>query len=119
MRHIRALDEFDDLHIEILEFLRTQADACTFPTFEAIGDAVHIAQEAHNEELLPALDRLASGYGFIHRGWNMTSIATSLVGTRNLSPEAIARKCEHTITDAGRQFLISLGEADGGRNASS
>lgn len=105
MQHIRALEEFSDLHIEILQFLAQQAEAEVTPSYAAIGDTVDIPADHRDAELIPALDRLASGYGFITRAWG--GKAVPLI-TTNLSVEGIARKCEHTITDAGRRFLDAL-----------
>jgi hypothetical protein len=105
MRHIRALEEFSDMHIEILQFLVEQARGGVLPTYAAIGDVVEIPADRRDAELLSALDRLASGYGFIKRAWGGEGAP---LFTKNLSVEGIARKCEHTITDAGRRFLDAL-----------
>jgi hypothetical protein len=110
MALIRALDEFDDLHINVLAFLKNTGDRC--PSFTEIGDALGIQKEDRDGLLIPAIDRLASGYGFIKRGWEMSSAKNSgnPLGTKNLSPEGIARKCEHKITSLGIAFLNSIGE---------
>jgi hypothetical protein len=110
MRHIRALEEFSDLHIEILQFLDAQAKAGVYPSYGAIGDAVDIPIDDRNAQLVPALDRLASGYGFIKRAWGMSTGEGAPLITTNLSVEGIARKCEHTITEAGRRFLDAISD---------
>jgi hypothetical protein len=110
MRHIRALEEFSDLHIEILQFLDTQTKAGMYPSYVAIGDAVDIPTEDRDAQLVPALDRLVSGYGFIKRAWGMSTGEGTLLLSGNLSVEGIARKCEHTITEAGRRFLDAISD---------
>jgi hypothetical protein len=108
MRHIRALEEFSDLHIGILQFLAKQAETGVTPKYVAIGEVMEMPPEQQDAELVPALDRLASGYGFIKRAWDMSTGKGVPLITTNLSVEGIARKCEHTITDAGRRFLDAL-----------
>jgi hypothetical protein len=107
MQHIRALDEFSSLHIEILQFLARQSEGA-FPSYSAIGDAVDVSAEHRDTVLIPALDRLASGYGYIKRAWGMSTGEGAPLISTNLSVEGIARKCEHTITEAGRRFLDAL-----------
>ena len=68
-RFMQALEEFDELHIGILSFLRQNDDAGTRVSYAAIGDALCVPEEERDERLGPALDRLASGYGFLRRGW--------------------------------------------------
>jgi hypothetical protein len=60
-------------HVEILQFLAEQAKAGIFPPYSAIGDAVDISPEQRDAELVPALDRLPSGYGFIKRAWELST----------------------------------------------
>lgn len=108
VRFLAALDEFDDLHVAILKYLAVEADAGRFPSFAAIGDAIAIPTKKRGELLLPALDKLASGYGFIRRAWDMSSGKGMVLFTKNLSPEGVAKKCEHTITDAGKRFLAAV-----------
>jgi hypothetical protein len=110
MSHIMALEEFSDLHIEILKFVAGQANSNNFPSYAAIGDAVDISHDRRDADLVPALDRLASGYGYIKRAWDMKSGGGGLLRSTNLSTEGIARNCDHTITDAGRRFLAAIAE---------
>jgi len=107
MQHIRALDEFSSLHIEILQFLAKRTEG-EYPGYSAIGDAVDVPPEDRDTVLVPALDRFSSGYGYIKRAWGMAKGEGSVLFTKNLSVEGIARKCEHTITEAGRRFLDAL-----------
>ncbi len=108
MVFIRALDEFEEFHISLLLFLKDAGDK--FPSFTNIGEALGVLVEDRDKILVPALDRLASGYGFIKRAWGMSNKDGKLVAlaTQNLSQEGIARKCEHTITPLGISFLDSI-----------
>jgi hypothetical protein len=103
-----ALDEFDELHFEILKHISKEAEAGRFPSFAAIGDTLGIPPDKRDEVLIPAIDKLASGYGFVRRAWGMSSGEGGILFSRNLSPEGIARGCDHTITDAGRRFLQAI-----------
>lgn len=107
MSFVRALDEFDDLHIDILHMLRS-VDNEKYPTYVEIGDHLRILEQDRDRILIPALDRLASGYGFIKRAWGMQKQEGAVLFTQNLSPEGIARKCEHTLTETGSRFLVAI-----------
>lgn len=104
MTFVRALDEFDEIHIKILVFLKNAGRK--HPAFQDIGLYLEIREGDYELLLLPALDRLASGYGFIKRCWKDTG--PKLLNTQNFSPEGIARKCEHIVTEAGSEFLNSI-----------
>ena len=108
MRFVRALDELDETHVGILAFLAQQADEGRYPNYPEVGDAVGIAENERDEVLLPALDTLASGHGFIRRAWGLASGQAGVLISETLSVEGIARNCEHTITEAGRRFLEAV-----------
>jgi hypothetical protein len=108
MNFIRALDEMEETHIRVLAYLRQQADSNGPPSFAEIGNAAAIPDDERDQRLLPALNTLASDYGFIRRAWGISSGEGHILSTKNLSPEGIARKCEHTITTIGRRFLDSV-----------
>lgn len=112
-RFLAALDDFDELHIAILKYVASETDAGRFPSYVAIGEAMAIPTGNLDEILLPAMEKLTSGYGFVRRAWDMSSGEGKILFTKNLSPEGIARKCEHTITDAGRRFLAAVAIEDG------
>ena len=104
MQFVRALDELDELHIELLDYLEKQAVAERMPGFDEIAGQLRIPGEQRGELLIPALNTLASSYGFIRRGWGK-GVPLS---RGNLNPEGIARGCEHAVTDAGRRFLQAV-----------
>lgn len=104
LRFVKALDECDELHLGILTFLASEPDAKHMPTYAQIGDSMRLPVEQRDEQLIPALDTLASSFGFIQRGWS----TSGMLMTNGLSPEGIARKCEHTITESGRRFLRAV-----------
>lgn len=108
MAFIRALDEFDEVHIKILLFLKDAGDK--YPNFTEIGEALGILADDRSKILVPALDKLASGYGFVRRAWGMSNkkIRGKLLSPQNLSSEGIARKCDHAITKLGISFLDSV-----------
>ena len=106
MRFVRGLDELDELHINILAFLAGQGEGT--PSYMEIGEKMGVAENERDQRLLPALNLLASAFGFIRRGWDMSSGKGAILFTQNLSPEGIARKCEHTITEMGRRFLRAV-----------
>jgi len=108
MQFVRALDELDELHIELLDYLEKQAVAERMPGFDEIAGQLRIPGEQRGELLVPALNTLASSYGFIRRGWGLSSGQSAVLFSRNLSPEGIARGCEHAVTDAGRRFLQAV-----------
>jgi len=107
MAFIRALDEFEEIHIGILMFLKNAGDK--FPSFTDIGEALGVLVEDRDNVLVPALDRLASGYRFIRRACGMSNKeGVKVLSSKNLSPEGIAKKCEHAITKFGISFLDSV-----------
>jgi len=110
IKFIRALDEFDEIHIQILKFLNITTIE-EFPNYECLAKKV-LGNKLDNEErdaiLLPALDRLATGYGFIKRAWGMSDQKGNILISKNLSVEGIARKCEHVITNPGKRFLEAI-----------
>lgn len=107
MRFVRALDEFDDIHINILMLLSSN-EKCF--GYSEIGEKLDIPQDKWHFLLLPPLEQLASKYGFIKRGWNLSDPQNvgPVLRTTHLSPEGIARKCEHTISPMGNAFLSSI-----------
>ena len=119
MRFVRALDELDELHIAILRFLAEESEGNRTPSYAQIGDATSVAENERDQRLLPSLNLLASDFGFIRRGWDMSSGTSKLLSSANLSPEGIARKCEHTITEMGLRFLraVSLPSESGNAKA--
>jgi len=108
MRHVRAVEEFEEHHIAILSLLCSSADEQEFPSYADIGDALNLAVEHRDEVLIPAINALVAKYGFVKRSWGMSDGSSFPLLTKNLSPEGIARKCQHHITDAGHRFLRSL-----------
>jgi len=124
LRYLRALEQFSDLHIDALRFLADQKAKLNCPSFKEIADHLGVTGSDQSETLLPALNELVSEYGFVKRAWNMTWNAktgkfeqigqptpnTRLITTKNLSPEGIARTCNHVITDAGTRFLVAIQE---------
>ncbi len=112
MRFVRALDELDELHVRILAYLAEQKDADKTPEYAEIGEVAGVPEDERDQHLLPALNTLASSYGFIRRAWGMSSGEGSILFSKNLSPEGIARKCEHLITDVGIRFLRAISLSD-------
>jgi hypothetical protein len=58
--------------------------------------------------LLSALNILAGSFGFIRRDWSLSGRGGHLLSSSGFSPEGIARKCGHAITEPGRRFLQSV-----------
>jgi hypothetical protein len=111
---LRAADELDPTHIQILNFLqeRNARDPIASVTYKEIGTAVfhdiaHLPNQGHlgDAVLTPALNVLAGSYGFIERGWPEGG---GMLHTSHLSPEGIARGCRHQITAIGLRFLDFL-----------
>jgi len=116
LRHVRALEQFSDDHISILKFLEVAKVNRICPTYKAIAKELKVPSDQEDERLLPALNDLASVFGFIKRAKGMTLDTSQekkgkLLMNTNLSPEGVARGCNHTITDAGHRFLKLLSES--------
>jgi hypothetical protein len=106
---LRALDDFSEIHIHVLRLLAAAGE--DGPHFRAIRESVTAEQaceEDQDSQLIPVLESLASDYRFIQRGIGMISGSGRPLNSHNLSPENIAKNCEHRITAAGRRFLQFL-----------
>ncbi len=112
MHFVRALDALDELHIRILVYLSAEAESSKYPSYQQIAEAMQIPKGERAAQLIPALDSLASSFGFIRRAWGMSTREGKILLSTHLSPEGIARGCEHTITDMGRRFLRAVVLAD-------
>ena len=89
----------------LLKAVERECDRIT----ERIAAGTQVAADQRDQRLIPALDVLASSYGFIRREWWMSSGKKGTwLWTRGLGPEETARACEHTITDLGRRFLQAV-----------
>lgn len=94
---LQALDEFSDLHINILKFLDKQNE---YIATSKIEKELKIANAYM--DLLPALSALAGKFGFILRTWGP---ANYFLSTENLSPENIGYGCNCKVTSLGREFI--------------
>lgn len=104
---LRALDEFNDIHIRVLALLRDHQGK-DFPSYTVIADHLFSSgadKPEMNSILVPAMEQLASGYGFVYRGWELSGGGGHILTSTRLSPENIAKKCEHEITPLGLRFL--------------
>lgn len=112
MKFVEAIESFDDIHIEILKYINKASSEYFIPSYSEIGEKIlgnDFSEEEKDAILLPAIDKLATGYGFIRRAWNLSKKEKGAVlFSDNLSVEGIARKCEHIITEPGKRFLLSL-----------
>ncbi|MBN1912225.1 MAG: hypothetical protein JW818_21065 [Pirellulales bacterium] len=105
MAFVRALDEMEELHIQVLVHLKVKKAQNETPSFSAISSELGISHDDFNSRLLPALETLCTNYGFVRRAWGMSSGEGGVLFSRNLSPEGIARGCEHELTELGDRFL--------------
>jgi hypothetical protein len=109
VRFVRALDEFDELHIRVLRTI-AQNIFVSYNDLPALVGLADVTDEERDGLLIPVLDRLATGYGFVSRGWGLSGGGSHLVGSGKLSQEGIARKCEHIASELGLAFLRAVSE---------
>ena len=86
-------------------------------SYSDLRDAVADSQLTDVEKdslMIPILETLAAQFGFMHRAWglNDSSYEGTILSTRNLGPETMARRCSHAITPLGQRFMNSLDEKD-------
>ena len=107
----RALYQFSEIHIHILKFL---CAANRKPSYSELAYAfLEVPDNSEQRATLTAsLNSLAGDFGFINRAWGLSdgTYKGAPLGTKNLSPEGITRKCEHEITTLGKKFLQAIEE---------
>lgn len=107
---LRAVSEFGDTHIAFLNFLYAAGPAAAVP-FNELAKLVVLPLDRANAEAsqvtLVVLNDLCSRFAFAKRAWDLNQPEKSgqMLLTSNLSPEGIARKCFHAITDRGFRFV--------------
>jgi hypothetical protein len=110
---LNAVSSLGDIHIQILCYLVKQTN---YPSFNEIVSAIYTqpATDEHNDIILSALNGLASDHGFIRRNWSLGNDKDKglILTSHNLSPEGIARKCKHMITERGKEFLCWIREGN-------
>ena len=107
----RALDQFSEIHIHILNFLSTTNEKPSYSQLAKI--CLEVPDDSEQKaRLTAALNSLAGDFGFINRAWGLSeeNYKGSSFGTKNLSLEGISRKCDHEITALGKRFLEAIEE---------
>jgi len=107
----RALYQFSEIHISILKFLCTTNRKPSYS--ELSNEFLEVPNNSEQRTTLTStLNCLAGDFGFINRAWGLSdeTYKGSALGTKNLSPEGITRKCEHEITNLGKKFLQAIEE---------
>ena len=99
-RFIKAINEFTELHIAVLKYIENNE----YTEIKQIKEALHI--ENSHRDLYPVLADLCGSFAFVDRSWTLKpDTAEGVLSTKNLSPENLAGKCQHKITDLGREFI--------------
>jgi hypothetical protein len=110
MRFVRALEEFDPIHMKVLSICRVQCLSNSAGIeFGDLSKAVYTRQATEEEmdgELLPALDLLVVRFGFLSR---RPPDIGGFVSVRGFSPEKIAARCSYAIRLIGTKFLEFIG----------
>jgi hypothetical protein len=105
---LRALDEFSNTHIRVLASLRDHREKDS-PKYDQIADSLFSGGFDKTERdsiLVPVMERLASGFGFIERAYDFSYKGDGgIIPSKRMSPETIAKWCEHRITPLGLRFL--------------
>jgi len=112
MLFVNALSEFNEFHLRTLAILDDAGTGGSVP-YKTIKNDVAASLPNNIERhsaMVPTLETLAAKYGFIQRTWGLNdpNATSGLLISRNLSPEGIARKCNHSITPLGQRFMASL-----------
>jgi hypothetical protein len=105
MLFVRATVLFDDAHIAILDKLRDAGPNASV-AFSEIKLLIQNTENASDAALI-ILNDICSTFAFAKRAWdlNRPDVKRALLQSGNLSPEGIARKCFHAITERGVRFV--------------
>jgi len=114
MLFVNALSAFTENHIKALSILDDAGvnGAVSYSSL-CVSVASSLPTEVEKNSLMvPILETLAAQFGFIRRAWGLNdpSYKGAALFSLNLSPEGIARKCNHVITPLGQRFMKSLKE---------
>jgi hypothetical protein len=114
MIFVNALSEFNEYHLRTLAILRDANGAVAFNKLRDRVIPTGTPEIESDSVIIPILDTLAARYGFIRRAWGMgdPSAKASPLLSKNLSPEGIARGCNHAITPLGQRFMASISESE-------
>jgi hypothetical protein len=106
----RALDEFSDLHISVLIYLKEHAQQpVTFATLCSEVLACFL-EDDRRYRLIPLITSLSTEFGFVRRNGHGKG-GTLMMAP--LSPEYAAINAEHRITPLGIKFLNFIDEFAG------
>jgi hypothetical protein len=108
MHFNRALDDFDDIHMNVLRYLNDLPINAPAPDPAGLAGALQLSPGAKKYTLMPALDLLCARYRFIERNWSLAGKGGAMLTTGNLGPENLANDCGHKITALGRRFIASI-----------
>ena len=108
----KANSEFHDEHIKALEYL-VQAGPQAGVPYAELRDKIlgHIDSKVEQESILiPILDSLATKYGLIKISWvlNDPKYNPAPLRSSGMSPEGIARTCNHAIKPLGLRYFESI-----------
>ena len=110
-KFLEAIEYFSELHISVLVYLNECAPPF-YPTVNDIKKKFGITN--HKAELYPILQDLAGKYFFMDRSWTLGThnAVAPVLSCGNLSPENLASKCKHKITELGKEFLEYIRSCD-------
>jgi hypothetical protein len=103
----RAFDEFDDVHLRLLQILNAEHKTGVI-TVPAGALCKSIFGEAADEEtnygvFVPALNKLAAEYGFVRRRAQSSGLMT------NINPDGLVFHTDCLLLPIGRRFIESIG----------
>jgi hypothetical protein len=102
---LRATVAFTESYLHVLDKLKDAGPIGSVPFSEVKTWIVDASNR--NEAAIIVLNDLCSQFAFAKRAWdlNQPDAKRLPLSTGNLSPEGIARKCFHAITDRGRRYV--------------
>jgi hypothetical protein len=102
---LRATAAFTESHIGVLNKLYESGPSGSVP-FDELAALVSDCNDAREATLI-IMNDLCASFAFAKRAWdlNRPKEGGHLFMTGNLSPEGIARKCFHAITERGMRFV--------------